>query len=208
MRRARWKRKNVSAGRPAWMRTSCRRRGMVGTPARQSGTETPGPWGILWPGEIQGYLLPLFPLPLTLPRRTRQRLAKRKARKEKQIKSVYHPDDLRTLRHGSAVTRIAEGHSVPEGQAKSEQAPVRRPPSARRHERAGARLSALFFWTVHGPFSFPQDGKENGGCIPAGQAPLAGARPPRPPQRRPMRLRGRLPQCRKIQSRWSLRPSR
>ena len=23
--------------------------------------------------------------------------------------------------------------------------------------------SGLFFWTVHGPFSFPQDGKENGG---------------------------------------------
>ena len=68
----------------------------------------------------------------------------------------------------------------------------------------GARPSGLFFWTVqsrsrclrmrhtpcgYGPFSFPQDGKENGGCIPAGQAPLAGARPPRPPQRRPYRLR-------------------
>ena len=38
-------------------------------------------------------------------------------------------------------------------------------------ERAGARLSGLFFWTVHGPFSFPQVGKETGGCIPAGQAP-------------------------------------
>ena len=25
--------------------------------------------------------------------------------------------------------------------------------------------SGLFFWTVHGPFSFPQDGKENGGWI-------------------------------------------
>jgi len=28
-----------------------------------------------------------------------------------------------------------------------------------------ATKSGLFFWTVHGPFSFPQDGKENGGCI-------------------------------------------
>ena len=36
---------------------------------------------------------------------------------------------------------------------------------ARRHEGAGARLSVLFFWPVHGPFSFRQDRKENGGCI-------------------------------------------
>ena len=34
----------------------------------------------------------------------------------------------------------------------------RRPPSARRHKGAGARQkSGLFFWTVHGPFSFQQD---------------------------------------------------
>ena len=32
-------------------------------------------------------------------------------------------------------------------------------PVARRHERAGARLSGLFFWTVHGPFLFWQDRK-------------------------------------------------
>ena len=149
----------------------------------------------------------ILPAPISAAAGTPAREIERQ-RKEKQRQCDNRLDALRTIRHGTAVTRIAEGHSVPEGQAKSEQAPVRRPPSARRHGRAGARLSALFFWTVHGPFSFPQDGKENGGCIPAGQAPLAGARPPRPPQRRPMRLRGRLPQCRKIQSRWSLRPSR
>ena len=28
----------------------------------------------------------------------------------------------------------------------------------------------FFSWTVHGPFSFWQDQKENGGCIPAGKA--------------------------------------
>ena len=32
-------------------------------------------------------------------------------------------------------------------------------PVARRRERAGARLSGLFFWTVHGPFLFWQDRK-------------------------------------------------
>ncbi len=36
--------------------------------------------------------------------------------------------------------------------------------------------SALFFWTVHGPFSFRQERKENGGCIPRAEAarPLIG----------------------------------
>ena len=46
------KRKNASAGRPAQAQTSCRRRGKVGCPLRQSGTETPCPWGNFWPGEV------------------------------------------------------------------------------------------------------------------------------------------------------------
>ena len=41
-----------SAGRSAQAQTSCRRRGKVGGPARQSGTETRCPWGNLWPGEV------------------------------------------------------------------------------------------------------------------------------------------------------------
>ena len=40
-----------------------------------------------------------------------------------------HPDDLRTIRHGTAVPEIAEDHSVPEGRPKSALAPIRRPPS-------------------------------------------------------------------------------
>ena len=58
-------------------------------------------------------------------------------------------------------------------------------PVARRRERAGARLSGLFFWTVHSPFSFPQEGKENGGCIPLDQPP-AGAEVPVAAGRRPV----------------------
>ena len=53
MRRARWKRKNVSAGRSAQAQTSCRRLGKVGNPARRSETETPGPWGTLQPGDVR-----------------------------------------------------------------------------------------------------------------------------------------------------------
>ena len=70
-------------------------------------------------------------------------------------------------------------------------------PVARRRERAGARLSGLFFWTVHGPFSFPQEGKENGGCIPLDQPP-AGAESPVAAGRRPIPCYPRT----------SLRPSR
>ena len=66
---------------------------------------------------------------------------------------------------------LVEENSVPEGEAKSAQAPIRRPPLRAEGHCTGARLSGLFFWTVHGPFSFPQDGKENGGVHPAGQAP-------------------------------------
>ncbi len=45
--------KKCSAGRSAPAQTSCRRRGKVGCPSRQSGTETRCPWGDLWPGEVR-----------------------------------------------------------------------------------------------------------------------------------------------------------
>ena len=44
--------KTCSAGRPAQAQPSCRRRGKVGSPLLQSGTETPGSWGNLQPGEV------------------------------------------------------------------------------------------------------------------------------------------------------------
>ena len=97
------KEKAASAGRSAQAQTSCRRRGIVGGPSRQSGTETPGPWGNLRSGEVQGYPLRRFSLPLTLPQRTRQRVAKRNARKEKQIKCDFATRRSQQCWHGSAV---------------------------------------------------------------------------------------------------------
>ena len=125
---------------------------------------------------------PLHRLPLT----SRPAAAKREAEAMRQPsrQPPHHPP-----RDGSI--HLVEENSVPEGTAKSEQAPIRRLPSARRHEGAGARPSGLFFWTVHGPFSFPQDGKENGGCILAGQAPLREQESPWPPSGGP-HLPGRL----------------
>ena len=76
-------------------------------------------------------------------------------------------------------------------------APVGEPSQTRRHHLTPTPVqqlctdvqscdqSVFSLWTVHGPFSFPQDGKENGGCIPLDQPP-AGAEVPVAAGRRPV----------------------
>ena len=106
-----------------------------------------------------------FPLPLTRPRRTSQRVATRNARKEKLVKCdlaprrpPHHPPRVgswgnrRRPKRARRLGKIGAGTGTPT------------PVSAEGH-CTGARPSGLFFWTVHGPFSFRQDRKENGGCI-------------------------------------------
>ena len=128
-----------------------------------------------------GYPQPPSPLPLTLLRRTA-------SGSEKRSSSMRQPPRRRsTIRHGTAVPKVVEESSVPEGGPKSALAPIRRPPSRAEGHCTGARPSGLFFWTVHGPFSFPQDGKENGGCIPLDKPP-AGAESPAAAVRRPIPL--------------------
>ena len=136
--------KTCSAGRPAQAQPSCRRRGKVGSPLRQSETETRRPWGNLQPGEVQGYPLPLSPLPLTLPRRSRQRLAKRKAQKEKLVECILAPRRCRHHPPRDSSHDLAEDDSVPEGKPKSALVPIRRPPSAQRRECAGVRQKRPF----------------------------------------------------------------
>ena len=70
----------------------------------------------------------ILPAPISAAAGTPARAIERQ-RKEKQRQCDNRLDALRTIRHGTAVTRIAEESGVPEGQAKSEQAPIRRPPS-------------------------------------------------------------------------------
>ena len=72
---------------------------------------------------------------------------------------------------------LAEENSVPEGQAKSEQAPILRPPSRAEGHCTGARPAPFSFGPCTARFLFGQDRKENGGCILAGQAPLREQRP-------------------------------
>ena len=66
-------------------------------------------------------------------------------------------------RDGSA--DFAEENSVPEGQPKSEQAPIRRPPSRAEGHCTGARQAPFSFGPCTARFLFGQDRKENGGCI-------------------------------------------
>ena len=100
-------------------------------------------------------------------------------RKEKQRQYDNHPDEVGTIRHGSAATGIAEEHSVPEGQRKSEQALIRRPPS-----RGGplhrSASNAFLFGPCTARFSFGTT-KEKWGVHPGWTSPLREQTPPWPP---------------------------
>ena len=67
------------------------------------------------------------------------------------------------IRHQACTApRRARREALANPQAPSHAAPR----TATLHQRCKvATKSVLFFWTVHGPFSFRQDRKENGGCI-------------------------------------------
>ena len=116
--------------------------------------------------------------PLRLPR---QRVAKRNARKEELVKCVLAPrrPPHHPPRDGSC--KLAEDPSVPEGQAKSEQAPIRRPPSRAEGHCTGARLAPFSLPPGAAHSLFGQDQKENGGRIPRGNGPLREQNPPWPP---------------------------
>ena len=122
------------------------------------------------------------------PRPPRQRVAKRNARKEKLVKCVLAPrrPPHHPPRDGSI--DLAEDPSVPEGQAKSEQAPIRRPPSRAEGHCTGARLAPFSLPPGAAHSLFGQDQKENGGRIPRGNGPLREQNPPG----------GRLPPLRRL----------
>ena len=85
--------------------------------------------------------------------------------KENLVKCVLAPQrpPHHPSRDGSC--KLAEDYSVPEGQAKSEQAPIRRPPSRAEARRCRSAPSAFFSSTGRGAFSFLRSQKENGGRI-------------------------------------------
>ncbi len=116
-----------------------------------------------------------------------QRLAKRKARKEKQGPSVNHP----TASAGSLFTRVKAPSTERDGAR--QQGLARLFPSragttlvlAKLDRRASSRHQRLFlFWTVHGPFSLflrPEKEKMGGAMLPFIMAPRPQGQPPPSP---------------------------
>ena len=157
------------------------------------------------PVGADAHIGPLHQLPLTSRPAAAKREAETMRQPPRQVR--HHPP-----RDGSC--KFAENHSVPEGQAKSEQAPIRRPPSrgGPLHRSAPKRLflfhrarRILFLGkTKRAPAAPRAVGRggageraqfspqaetelsglcddDNGGRIPRGNGPQAGASLPRPP---------------------------
>ena len=87
-----------------------------------------------------------------------------------------HPDEVGTIRHGTAASTSQKTQACPKASPNRSRHRSADPRRAEGH-CTGARLSGLFFWTVHGPFSFRPRPKRKWGVHPAGQAPC-GSRPP------------------------------
>ena len=164
MRRARWKRKHVR-------RVGLRRRsppaaggGRLAVPCCSQRRKRAALGETSSPGRYRDTPLPLSPLPLTLPRRTRQRLAKRKARKEKLVECILAPRRCRHHPPRDSSHDLAEDDSVPEGKPKSALVPIRRPPSAQRRECAGVRQKRPFLLDRARPIFFSARPKRKWGA--------------------------------------------
>ena len=193
MRRARWKRKNVSAGRSAPARTSCRQREKAGVPVRQSGTETRCPWGNLQLGEVPDTssvdlrcrwpsLAGQGPTHRSAPTRRWRSLVLRRG-------GPACPPAGKAL-HGAIERQRGSGAGAMRRPPRFSAAPRTRgsrPKQTRSPARAGRRPTSLVgtssedprprggplhrsatkrfsLWTAHGPFLFWQDKREMGGA--------------------------------------------
>ena len=157
--------KTCSAGRPAQAQPSCRRRGKVGSPLRQSETETRRPWGNLQPGEVQGY--PPAPLPAAAHAPAKNQAAPSEA------EGAETGADQIQFRTTSAHPTVCAAPGYFDLQCPAQGRRGHRCPRVDSHDsrpaqacRAGLGTKRLFFWTVHGPFSFRQDEKKMGGAFP------------------------------------------
>ena len=172
--------KKCSAGRSAPAQTSCRRRGKVGCPLRQSGTETRCPWGGLWPGEVWDTSSSSF--------RCRWPVVDESSSKEPTQQPLRVPRAARSeaerAERGADQMRPCTPTTWAPSATGRQYRPCRRPKRARRQGQIGACTdtptpvsteartrrrapkSGLFFWTVHGPFSFRPRPKRKWGVHP------------------------------------------
>ena len=175
MRRARWKRKHIR-------RVGLRRRsppaaggGRLAVPCGSQRRKRAALGETSSPGRYRDTPLPLSPLPLTLPRRSRQRLAKRKARKEKLVECILAPRRCRHHPPRDSSHDLAEDDSVPEGKPKSALVPIRRPRQDRGANAPACAKSGLFFWTGHCPAILMAESTRAADCRPCG---VSGRKPP------------------------------
>ncbi len=165
MRRARWKRKNVRRVGLRQRRPPAAGGGRLAVPRGGQGRKRAALGETFDLGKLG---IPSATLPAAAHASSKN---SQRQRKKKQLNASTTPtQEHHPPRDG--ICKLAEDLSVPEGQAKSEQAPIRRPPCAR---RATAPECA------QAPFSLPpgaahslfgQDQKENGGRIPCGSRSL------------------------------------
>ena len=116
------------------------------------------------------------------PRPPGQRVAKRNARKENLVKCVLAPRFLSEPRRGSQCSSLHRTPPRPSGSPRKPAGTIsRRPPYSNFARMCKVATKSDFFSsTGRGAFSFCQEQKENGGRIPRGNGPLAGARFPVP----------------------------
>ena len=114
-----------------------------------------------------GYPQRLSPLPLTLLRRTASGSENRRwSMRQPPRRGRHHPP-----RGGSA--DFAEEYSVPEGRPKSGQAPIRRPPCARRATAPECAQRFFLFHRARRILFLGKTKKRMGGASPAGAEPLS-----------------------------------
>ena len=107
-----------------------------------------------------------------------------------------HPDEVGTIRHGTAVSTWQKAQACPKARQNRSRHRYADPRSRHRYADPVARggplhrsaLSALFFWTVHGPFSFRARPKRKWGVHPGWTSPPAGAETPWPPSGGPYHI--------------------
>ena len=131
------------------------------------------------PVGADAHIGPLHQLPLTSRPAAAKREAETMRQPPRQVR--HHPP-----RDGSC--KFAETHSVPEGQAKSEQAPIRRPPSrgGPLHRSAPKRL---FLFHRARRILFLAQPKREWGAHPPRKRPPGGSQSPPAAGRRPAFLR-------------------
>ena len=178
MRRARWKRKNVRRVGLRQRRPPAAGGGKLALPCRSQRRKRPALGETFGPGKFGIHAAPIF----AAAGRWLMRVAAWANATAPANTRAARSEAERAEREAGQMRSCTPTTSAPSATGRQYR-PRRRPKRARRQGQIGAGTdtptlaqqlcthvqscdqSGLFFWTVHGPFSFPQDGKENGGCI-------------------------------------------